>query len=347
MDSATAASTVFVPPAASRPWRLDSLVGHDRIRYYSLARWALRESLRLAGAGPGCPVLFPEYICREVLASAAEIGSEPLFYPVDRRLVLAVAPSALPKACAIVAVDFFGFPQELAPFEEYSRRTGALLIEDAAHALFSRDGAGRLLGTRTQLGVFSLRKSVCLPDGGALAVNDPSLAGAVGPQAAFERHGGGRRSLVRPLARRVGGRNMLRLIGLARGLRRLVYGSEIPPARPDCERRIPGPEGPCSQLSRPISAADPSLEVQRRRSLYSRCEGLLSPLGAEPVFDRLPEGTAPYVFPYRALPADAKRIEDALRDAGLFSLPWPDVPAAVAGRAPSHYTDVRGVHFLW
>jgi hypothetical protein len=326
---------------------LEEILPGVALRYFSLGRWALVEALRLASAGPGKKVLLPGYLCREVVASVRALGAEPVFYQVTPGFELAVPPKDLPEACAIMAADFFGFSQDLAPFEEYCRRTGALLIEDNAHGLFSRDGQGRALGCRAPLGVFSLRKTLPLPNGGALAVNDPSLAGRVAPELPFLPQGAGRRGLLRSLAPLFGARGVWSLIHLSRRWRALRTGCEIPPPDPEGEERISGGPEPCAELGRPLLVLDPAQEAARRRSLYGFCEELLSGIGIRPVFKSLPEGTVPYVFPYRASGQALDKSEERLNRQGLSSLPWPDLPQAVAPTAPAYYQDVRGVHFLW
>ena len=177
-------ATVYCPPRAKAPWRLEDVYKTAALRLYGHGRQAFAEALLLSGAAGG-RVLLPSFICRDLLASVAAAGAKPSFYGVKPDLTPDEDPSRWPDAHAVLAVDYFGFPQDLTPFQAYARRCGAALIEDAAHALFSRDAAGRLLGTRAPLGILSLRKSLPLPDGGALLVNDAALAARLPPQTPF------------------------------------------------------------------------------------------------------------------------------------------------------------------
>jgi hypothetical protein len=347
MSPAELAATVYAPPPAADAWTLPAIVGHDRLRYYSLGRWALVEALRIAGAGPGKKVLLPGYLCREVVASVHELGAEPIFYEVTPGLGLAESHVRLPDACAIMAVNYFGFPQDLSPFTEYCWRTGALLIEDNAHGLFSKDSSGASLGARAAMGVFSLRKTLPLPNGAALALNDAALAPRIPPQLPSVIPPPSRRRYLRALAPLLGARGAWACINLGRRVRSLKSGSHLPAPDPEGEQRIPGSAEPCAELSRPLRALDPAKEAERRRSLYHYCEDLLAGTGISPVFPRLPEGTVPYVYPFRAAPEQALQAEARLNAHGLSSLTWPDLPRAVVQEAPRHYRDVRGVHFLW
>jgi len=149
----------------------------ENVFFFSLARHALLQGLKLAGVGSGDSVMMPEFICRELLASVHLAGAQPVFYPVDEQL----KPVSLPTGKnikAVVAVDYFGFPQDVAPFRKFCDSQGAVLIEDNAHGFLSRDPGGQLLGLRGDMGILSIRKTFPLPDGGALVVNPPSQAGA-------------------------------------------------------------------------------------------------------------------------------------------------------------------------
>jgi len=342
--------SVYCLPEAPAGWTLQELLPGAAIRQYSLARWALVDALKLADASQK-KVLVPGFICREVLASLAEAGSEAVFYTVDEGLSLSEDPDRLPEAAAVIAADYFGFPQDLAPFEAYCRRTGAVLIEDNAHGALSRTPDGKALGGRAPLAVFSQRKTALLAQGGALAVNDaarfpdpPEQLPFSGNQPGLSSFSG--RRLLRAAAPALGARNFLRVIALGRAVRRLRTGSEFPPPRPEGERRIPIPPEPDAGLSAPIPQ-DPEAEVLRRRELYALSERLLAETEVRPVFKSLPAGVSPYVYPFRPGKGGVEAAERALNAAGLFSLSWPDLPDAVADEAPEHYRDVRGAQFLW
>ncbi len=326
-------STVYCPPRAKAPWRLEELYAPAALRHYAFGRQALADALTMAGAA-GRTVLVPAFVCREVLAAVAAARAKPAFYGVSPALAPEEDPSRWPDAAAVVAVDYFGWPQDLAPFEAYARRTGAVVIEDAAHALLSRDSGGRLLGTRAPLGVLSPRKSLPIPNGGTLAAS-PALAAKLPPQRAHEPIPGRRPALkaaARPLLALGGAKAALALLSAWRSARSSGASKE---GFPDA--------APCPELAAPLVCADPAVEVSRRRALWSLCRELTAGK-AEPLFASLPDGTAPYAFAYRAGDEAAAR---ALSGAGLASLPWPELPEEIAPSAPERYRDVRLAHFLW
>jgi hypothetical protein len=344
-------ASVYRPPAALKPWALRDVVGHGNLLFFSLARWALVEALRLCGAEEKT-VLLPDFICRDVLASLKQAGAKAAFYPVNENLEAELPVKNLPPAAAVVAVNYFGFPQNLEPFRLYCRQSGAVLIEDNAHGLFSRDPQGAALGTRAPLGLLSLRKTMALSDGGVLLVNDAGLSALASAQtpAAAKPHPSlsflKKRELMRKISGWLGPKGMHSAIAAMRYLRKIKTGSKLPGASADGERIIPADAPPSREAIGPYAAADAALESRRRRDLYEFCDGLLASSGAQRIF-RLDKGVCPYAYPFRALGPALKKTEDILGRYGLFSLPWPDLPDAVAAKPAPHLTNVRLVQFLW
>ncbi len=339
------ASTVYCPPRAKTPWRVEEFFAPAAVRFYGHGRNALVEALRLAGAAGG-RVLLPSFVCRDLLSAVAAAGAEPAFYGVRPDLSPDEDQTRWPDARAVLAVDYFGWPQDLAPFQAYARRCGAVVIEDAAHALFSRDASGRLLGTRAPLGLLSLRKSLPLPNGGALVAADFALAARLPAQVPFEALPGRRPALkaaARPLLALAGAVGAHMGLTAMRSLRGDASGHVGPD--PDSERVLPAPAAPCLELGRPLVCADPVIEASRRRALWSLCDGLARRAGLAPVFPALPDGVVPYGYAFRAKDLAAARAVFAAE--GLTTLPWPDLPDAVLGSAPEADRSVALVHFLW
>ncbi|HVE12812.1 MAG TPA: DegT/DnrJ/EryC1/StrS family aminotransferase [Elusimicrobiota bacterium] len=340
----SAAATVYAPPSAPA-WRLEDELPGRTVRYYSYGRRALAAALSALKLGPGKSVLFPEFVCRDLLSAAAAAGASCVFYPVGADLAPSEPPARWPRAAAALAVNYFGFPQDLAPFEEYRRLTGAAIVEDNAHGLFSRDGAGRPLGTRGDWGIFSLRKSLPLPNGAALV--GPAELPAQEPFAPAADARAAARALVGSAARALGPRAALALLRSARALRAFKNGSRLPGPDPDSETRLPEPSRPCAELERPLEIAGPATELARRRRLFGEVAAILEGTGARALFSSLPEGVCPYAFPFRAAKDALAAAQRALGRAGLEPLPWPDLPSAVSGHAPEHYRDLWLAHFLW
>lgn len=324
----------------------------ESVRFYSLARHALVEALRLAGVGKGDSVLLPEFVCRDLLASLYAVGAVPAWYPLTADLRPSIPQEIWPAARAVVAVNYFGFPQPMDAFRTFAERTGAIIIEDNAHGFLSRDDAGRWLGTRGDLGIFSLRKTWPMADGAALLTTRQHLAAAFPPVAAEPApvFGYAPNAKRKARLRRLPAGNAL--LGLTthavRIWRRLRTGTEIPAADPDAETSIPYQAVAYAGLHRELAAMDVEQEVLRRRSLYVELARLAPTLGAVPVFPSLPPFVVPYGFAYRPTTSGAPReIDQLARQHGLDRFRWPDLPQAIAQNAPEHYRNVHVVNFLW
>lgn len=320
-------------------------------RYFSLGRHALLEALRLAGIRPGEAVLLPEYLCRDVLASLNVVGAIPRWYPVDEDLRPGSAPEDWPEARVVVAVNYFGFPQQLDPFQVYARRTRGLIIEDNAHGYLSRAENGQYLGTRGDLGIFSYRKTLPLADGAALAVSNPELTNRLhGPIAAA---GSGYAPSVARKARLrriplLGPPAVAVMTGMVRTLRLLRTGHAIAPPGAAAETVIPHPPAPYDGLAAALAAVDTQREIDRRRELYGTAERAARALGITPLFPDLPPLVAPYGFPFRADPGPAlQSLKRWASRRGLDLIRWPDLPDAIAASAPAHYRKLHLVNFLW
>lgn len=344
--------SVYLPPEAETGWTFESLLGRAEYRFFSYGRRALAEAFRIAGVGQGDNVALPALICREILSAVHASGASPRFYRVGDGLGFDGPAGRLESCKAVIAVNYFGFPQDLAPFLAHCRRTGAVLIEDNAHGLFSRDAAGTLLGTRGDVGIFSLRKTLPLPDGAALVVNAVGRTLPLAPQQPFESGPMPLRYRLKQCTRRVaplvGCRTLHRLLMRTR---RLPGGAESRSATSRDrveERTLPNPARPCDALSRPLTA-DIGRETARRRALYEWLDGWLRDVapGIRPVFPGLPEQVVPYAYPFYADGAELSPVRRLLGEQGLDCVTWPDLPEAVRAEAPNHYTTLRMVPFLW
>jgi len=328
----------------------DQWLGTSGVRYFSLARHALVSAFQLLNIGIGDRVAVPEFICRDLLASLATVGVSVQYYPVDEKLTFSGSPSEMVGVKAILAVNYFGFPQDLKPFEEISRTTGAIIIEDNAHGFLSCDEEGIPLGRRTPLSIFSLRKTMPIVNGAALVANDPVFAMRLPAHLEEDE--------AMPLGFRVKEtfRRSVPVVGISgcymmtiatRLARRMITGYAIQPPQSDAETVIPIPREPNRNSLVRITQLDENAEICRRRSLYSLMENEIILLGGAPIFVKLPIGTAPYVFPFRVSDELIFKIRGRLGQIGLECHRWPDLPDAILRMEKSHYSNVWMVPFLW
>ena len=317
--------------------------------FFSHARFALVEALRMTGVGPGNEVLLPAFICRDVLASINHLGASAVFYQVDRSL----SPLELVKRDsikAVIAVNYFGFPQDLKPFVSYTNETGVGIVEDNAHGWLSKDSEGRLLGTRTAVGITSFRKTIRVVNGAVLHVSD-GANNFVSPQQvdtnidslplAFRS-----RRIAARIERR-SGIPLLRLLrNTTRALRKITSGSALPQSSYLSEVNLPEDSRPHQNSLDRYKSLNQEIEIRRRRHLYSLVQQKLASAPIQPIFTTLPEGVAPYGYPFFCESADLPVVERSLRKLSVEVISWPDLPSAVENGAPGFYQQVRLVNFL-
>ena len=329
---------------------IERWLGTSDVRYFSLARHAMVAAFKILNIGVGDCVAVPEFICRDLLASLALVGAKPQYYPVDEKLGLACSPSKIVNVKAIIAVNYFGFPQDLAPFEEVSQLTGAIIIEDNAHGFLSRDHVGMPLGTRASLGVFSIRKTLPLVNGAALVVNNKKLSELLPeqrtpsldyPLGAHVKH------LFRKSVPTLGIQGCQLMTAATRLSRKLRTGYAIQPQSMDAEVAIHPSSEPNEWSLGQMLKLDDCLEVSRRRMIYTLLDEAIYKYGGSPVFVSLPDGTAPYVFPFRASHEALANIKLWLKDVGLECHLWPNLPDAILPNARSYYLNVWMVPFIW
>jgi hypothetical protein len=331
---------------------LEAILPARSTLFYAYGRQALAEALRRSGVGRNDVVLLPGFLCEEVLASLAFVGATPRFYGIDERLQ--PDPDAFRDADptgvrAVLAVNYFGFPQPLGAMREWCRAHDAALIEDNAHGFLSAEGSTPL-GRRGDLGVFSLRKTLSLPNGAALVDNrqDGLECGALSfhaPCAAADR-----RYRVKIPVKRLIGLTGLRgaraVLGAITGLRSRLGAT--PESVSDAETAMP--QESCSSLTtRLLRRADLANERDRRRALYTTCRELFAGVpDVRPLFNSLPDGVVPQGFPFLYTGKDAESMTGEWRRVGVPIVSWPGrLPSAIRMQAPDHYRRVMVVPFLW
>jgi hypothetical protein len=320
----------------------------DNIRFFSLGRHAIKAAITSIGIKKGDAVLMPSFICKEVLASIYECEAQPMVYDLNKDL----QPISLPinnKIKALIAVNYFGFPQNLTIFKQYCTENNVALIEDNAHSFLSVDSSGQILGTRGDFGITSYRKILPIREGASLLLNSKKYhieGGQLPSNLTRSSKIQKIRSLIQWVERRAGIR--LTPIGkaLIRKIRKVSSGYEIKPSGDEFELATPQPENPPSYLRRCIKHTDAGLEIARRRLLYIKFHTQLSSTGIEPVFNVLNEGICPYGYPFYADDDVAAEIVKIARGEGYDCFKWPELPSTVPVPSQPHYHQLWVINFL-
>ena len=127
------------------------------------------------------PVVMPSFTFSATAHAAAWNGLDIRFADVDSSTWLLEPGEVEEPAGLIVGVHVSGVPCDVAGLEAHARRTGTLLMFDAAHgagSLVSADGAQSAVGGFGAAEVFSLTPTKVLSgaEGGLITTNDPELA---------------------------------------------------------------------------------------------------------------------------------------------------------------------------
>src|SRR4029077_1105092 len=142
---------------------------------------ALEIAAILCDLAPGDEVILPSYTFVSTANAIVLRGARPVFVDIradtlniDESLIEA---AVTPRTKAIFAVHYAGVPAEMDPIAAIAQRHGLKVVEDAAQAIGSTY-RGQKAGTFGCLGAFSFHetKNVISGEGGALVINDPSLA---------------------------------------------------------------------------------------------------------------------------------------------------------------------------
>ena len=286
-----------------------------RVTFHVRARNGIWQLIQALGLQESDVVLVPSYNCGAELDAVLRAPATVRFYRVDRSARIDVddlRQAIEPRTRAVILTHYFGFPQpDLDAIGELCRDHGLVLIEDCAHALYSTH-LGRSLGTFGDASVFSLWKTLPMPDGGAVLANDalllhggtatPPLDASFTPLrvalgAHLEFRFGRAGEVVSKLA------ELLARLGAWAG----SYVGQHTAAPIDPEPNLnphvtfdrSTADWSMSPASRRIARRSPHVEIagRRRRNYAFLAEQLVGLSGARPLRPTLPNGTCPLAFP--------------------------------------------------
>jgi dTDP-4-amino-4,6-dideoxygalactose transaminase len=294
--------------------------GASRTTRFYLARNAVYHGARLLRL-PGYEVLVPAYHHGVEVGALAAAGAIPRFVRVDghMRLDLEDLEARIgPRTRALYVIHYAGFAQPMDDVMDLARRHGLPVVEDCALSLLAAEGM-RPLGSVGTLGVFCFYKTLPVPNGGALVVNDPSVAGAPpSPQAApfvsTLSHAAG--SLLANLAFRLGDAGETLRAGVRRAYAMVRGATGVRPVSTGTPTFDPAlVDLGMSALSDVIARRlDASAIVAARRRNYFLLLGRLRDV-VPPVFQELPAGACPLFYPL--LCEDKRAVAARLAAAGI------------------------------
>lgn len=314
--------------------------------YTTNGRAAILLGLKVLGVRAGDRVLLPTYHCPTMVDAVIRIGAEPVYYPITsagQADLGFLRKLDLPRVKALLAVHFFGLPQDLGDVRVHCDERGMALIEDCAHGFFGSSPRGPL-GSVGDMAIGSLTKFFPVVEGGILVM----------PAAGLER----------PELRASGFVNEIRVVwdalelGAAAG--RLGPGGVLVKGLVWFKNRLKGhrPESADVQTQaadlsavydtidlarvgrRPaafvpwlVQHADAARITEARRANYAAFARLLgNEPRMRPLFPVLPDGAAPYVFPLDIDNPDPIYLALRKRSVPMYrwDLLWPGTPSLPA-----------------
>jgi len=158
---------------------------------------ALHLALMVLGTGRGDEVILPSLTFVAPANVTVQCGAKCVFADIEDiqsplLSVKEVQRKISPRTRVILPVHYAGFGVDMDGLSRLARKERArrkkagesrplYIVEDAAHAVGSRDLSGRALGTIGDLGCFSLfsNKNIATGEGGIVATSNKSFAGRV------------------------------------------------------------------------------------------------------------------------------------------------------------------------
>ncbi len=158
---------------------------------FSSGTAALHAAAFTCGLQPGDEAITSPLTFAATANSALYLGATPVFADVLLDTLNLdpeqAAARITPRTKAILPVDFAGYPADIDAVLELAERHGAVVIEDACHAL-GAEYRGRRLGSNAHMTVFSFHpvKHMTTGEGGMVTTNNPTFADTL---RLFRNHG--------------------------------------------------------------------------------------------------------------------------------------------------------------
>jgi len=146
----------------------------SELLFFGLGRDALVFGLKALKIEPSASILIPAYMCDSTIKPLRSLGYNIIFFDVkedlnfDVNMIERLIRSSNIKA--ILAVHYFGFPCQTDALFELCKRYNVRVVEDCSHSYLTQID-GRSVGCFGDMAIYSMRKTLATPDGGALKLN--------------------------------------------------------------------------------------------------------------------------------------------------------------------------------
>jgi hypothetical protein len=133
--------------------------------------------IKALGISPEQNILIPSYNCGTEIDPILDQKIQIKYYKIKRNLKVDLEDllhQIDANSAAILVVHYLGFPQPIEEIKKICIRNNLFLIEDCAHAFLSTYKSENL-GSFGDISVFSMRKTLPIPNGGSLVINNEKL----------------------------------------------------------------------------------------------------------------------------------------------------------------------------
>lgn len=325
----------------------------QRCYYFFSARYALSAGIKASGIGSDDIVLLPSYNCWTEIDPFIHAKIKPVYYKIKKNLDIDfddLLSKITNKVKAILVTHFLGFPQPIGEIKKICEDRNLILIEDCAHAFLSTYN-DTFLGSYGDFSIFSLMKTLPVPNGGVLLINNKNIKyrhNVINPKIfptffylaeLLKRGTVNVNGLIKNHVKKIFYHGLHLCLTSQRlflaGFRKLVNQNGIYLVRPDSYLFL---QNLCSwgisDISKNIISRMNFEEIKnkRRRNFeYVLNHFLKNEKGLLP-FGELPAGVCPLFFPIIIESAEKReRLYAVLKKKGIVTHPWwnrfhPDVP---------------------
>lgn len=142
--------------------------------FFPLGRSALLSGLVSLGLKKQDSIIIPAYICDSAIHPLREYGFKLIFMDVDKEMNLSIdqVQEVIIKnnIKALLTVHYFGFTKDFDKLIRACHELGVKVVEDCTHSFLSQLSRNKV-SIRSDMEIFSMRKTLPIQDGGALRVS--------------------------------------------------------------------------------------------------------------------------------------------------------------------------------
>lgn len=290
-----------------------SVLDAGKARFVTSGKRAIALALRQMKIGKNDKVLLPAYHCIAMVKPVIQENATPVFYKInsDTSVDLDDIRTRLDDSIKLLlVVHYFGFPQNLSKIRIFCDEHNILLLEDCAHCFFGEHD-GRPIGSFGDYAIASTIKFFPTYEGGCLVSSRHSISSLhlESDGVAFEI-----KATLNTLERgfEYGRLGLLqKLIYLPMCLKNIIWGHikkrdlleniDYGPRGSDggleIEERWRNKESSFFSQYLVKKVSQTRIVTRRRENYLTLLEALSGLPECHPLFDRLPDGVIPYVFP--------------------------------------------------